>query len=128
MRKVREILRMKYELSLPHRSIARALHVSIGTVSEYLMSWSLNAGKLGDEQQDGFGRAATEADARDRDIDACACGPILSRKLHHLEGRTSSPRHSQRARQKVSELTPEAGVQAMVHWGDGEDGAPRGFS
>ncbi len=35
MRKVREILRMKYELGLPHRSIARSLHMSIGTVSEY---------------------------------------------------------------------------------------------
>ena len=36
MRKAREIFRMKYELGLPHRSIARSLHVSIGTVSEYL--------------------------------------------------------------------------------------------
>jgi transposase len=36
MRKVREILRMKYELGLSHRSIARSLHISIGTVSEYL--------------------------------------------------------------------------------------------
>ena len=48
MRKVREILRMKYELCLPHRSIARSLHMSIGTVSEYLakakdigLSWPL---------------------------------------------------------------------------------------
>ena len=36
MRKVRDILRMKYERGLPHRSIARSLHMSIGTVSEYL--------------------------------------------------------------------------------------------
>jgi transposase len=50
MRKAKEILRMKYELCLPHRSIARSLHVSIGTVSEYLakakdvgVSWPLPA-------------------------------------------------------------------------------------
>jgi transposase len=36
MRKIREILRLKQEKGLSHRSIARALHVSIGTVSEYL--------------------------------------------------------------------------------------------
>lgn len=48
MRKIREILRLKQELRLPHRSIARALHVSVGTVSEYLakakeqgLSWPL---------------------------------------------------------------------------------------
>ncbi len=50
MKKAKEILRMKYELCLPHRSIARSLHVSIGTVSEYLakakdvgVSWPLPA-------------------------------------------------------------------------------------
>ena len=36
MRKIREILRLKQELGLTHRSIAQALHVSVGTVSEYL--------------------------------------------------------------------------------------------
>lgn len=36
MRKIREILRLKQELGLPHRAIAQALHVSVGTVSEYL--------------------------------------------------------------------------------------------
>lgn len=36
MRKIREILRLKHELGLPHRSIARAVHVAVGTVSEYL--------------------------------------------------------------------------------------------
>jgi len=48
MRKIREILRMKHERELPHRSIARSLHMSIGTVSEYLakakdigVSWPL---------------------------------------------------------------------------------------
>ena len=56
MRKVREILRMKYELGLPHRSIARSQHVSIGTVSEYLakakemgVSWPL-ASEVDDAQ------------------------------------------------------------------------------
>ena len=48
MKKIRDILKFKHELGLPHRSIARALHVSIGTVSEYLakakemgVSWPL---------------------------------------------------------------------------------------
>src|SRR3972149_1643506 len=48
MRKIREILRLKQELGLPHRSIARSLHIAVGTVSEYLakakergLSWPL---------------------------------------------------------------------------------------
>jgi len=48
MRKIRDILKLKHEMGLAHRSIARALHVSIGTVSEYLakakemgVSWPL---------------------------------------------------------------------------------------
>ena len=36
MMKIREILRLKHEVGLPLRSIARAVHASIGTVSEYL--------------------------------------------------------------------------------------------
>ena len=35
MRKIREILRLKQELGLSHRSIARSLHIAVGTVSEY---------------------------------------------------------------------------------------------
>ena len=35
MRQVREILRLKYEQRLPHRAIARACGVGLGTVSEY---------------------------------------------------------------------------------------------
>src|SRR2546423_12411860 len=34
MRQVREILRLKYEQGLPHRAIARACGVGLGTVSE----------------------------------------------------------------------------------------------
>ena len=48
MRKVREILRLKHEVRLPHRAIAEACSVSAGTVSEYLalaraagLSWPL---------------------------------------------------------------------------------------
>jgi transposase len=48
MRKIREILRLKQEKGLSHRSIARSLHLGIGTVSEYLakakekgLSWPL---------------------------------------------------------------------------------------
>ena len=48
MRKIREVLRLKYELGLTHRTIAKALRVAVGTVSEYLakakkggLSWPL---------------------------------------------------------------------------------------
>ena len=36
MRKIREILRLKHELKLSNRAIARAVHIGAGTVSEYL--------------------------------------------------------------------------------------------
>ena len=36
MRKIREILRLKYEVGLSHRAIARALTVGVGTVSSYV--------------------------------------------------------------------------------------------
>jgi hypothetical protein len=36
MRKLREILRLKYERHLRHRAIARACGVGVGTVSEYV--------------------------------------------------------------------------------------------
>jgi transposase len=35
MRQVREILRLKYDQLLPHRAIARACGIGLGTVSEY---------------------------------------------------------------------------------------------
>ncbi len=35
MRQVREILRLKYGQGLPHRAIARACGIGLGTVSEY---------------------------------------------------------------------------------------------
>ena len=48
MRKTREVLRLKYELGFTHRTIAKALRVAVGTVSEYLakakkggLSWPL---------------------------------------------------------------------------------------
>jgi len=48
MRQVREILRLKYEQRLPHRAIARACGVGLGTVCEYCrrvqqaaLSWPL---------------------------------------------------------------------------------------
>ena len=59
MRKIREILRMKQELGFSHRSIARALHVAVGTVSEYLakakkrgLSWPLPE-ELSDSELEG---------------------------------------------------------------------------
>ena len=36
MRKLRDILRLKFENRLSHRAIARACSVSVGTVSEYV--------------------------------------------------------------------------------------------
>lgn len=56
MRKLREILRLKYEAGLPHRAIARACGVGAGTVSVYLvraraagLSWPLTE-ELDDDQ------------------------------------------------------------------------------
>ncbi len=36
MRLVKEVLRLKFAASLSHRQIAAALHIGIGTVSNYL--------------------------------------------------------------------------------------------
>ena len=36
MRKIREILRLRHERGLTHRTVARAVHVGAATVSEYL--------------------------------------------------------------------------------------------
>ena len=36
MRKIREVLRLKYELSLSHRAVAKACSVGLGTVTLYL--------------------------------------------------------------------------------------------
>ena len=36
MRKIREVLRLKHEVGLPHRAIARACSVGVGTVSLYV--------------------------------------------------------------------------------------------
>ncbi len=48
MRKIREILRLKWEVGLSHRAIARSCSVGLGTVSLYLqrareagLSWPL---------------------------------------------------------------------------------------
>ena len=50
MRKLREILRLKYERRMSHREIARACGVGVGTVSEHVgrarragLSWPLPA-------------------------------------------------------------------------------------
>jgi hypothetical protein len=55
MRKIEEILRLKYEVGLTHRDIARSCGVSAGTVSEYVthakaagISWPLPAGVGGE--------------------------------------------------------------------------------
>jgi DNA-binding transcriptional regulator LsrR (DeoR family) len=37
MRKIEEILRLKYEVGLTHREIARSCAVSASTVSEYII-------------------------------------------------------------------------------------------
>jgi hypothetical protein len=50
------------------------------------VSWPIDGGRLGDEQQDGCGRAGRQASVRDSDIEASREGLVLSGKLHHLEG------------------------------------------
>ena len=51
MRKLREILRLKHELGLPHRAISKACSIGLGTVSVYLkraaragLSWPIPEG------------------------------------------------------------------------------------
>ena len=36
MRKIREVLRLRHELGLPHQAVARASAVGVGTVNRYL--------------------------------------------------------------------------------------------
>ena len=59
MRKIEEILRLKYEKKLTHRAIAQACSVSAGTVSEYVayakaagLSWPLPEGLSGEELEE----------------------------------------------------------------------------
>jgi transposase len=56
MRKIEEILRLKYELGLSHRAIAKSCRVSCSTVSEYVthakaagLSWPLPEGMTGEQ-------------------------------------------------------------------------------
>ena len=56
MRKIQEVLRLKFELKLTHRDIAKSLNISAGTVGEYLrlakaatMSWPLPTNMKDDE-------------------------------------------------------------------------------
>jgi len=56
MRKIEEILRLKYEVGLSHRAIAKSCQVSCSTVSEYVthakaagLSWPLPEGMTGEQ-------------------------------------------------------------------------------
>jgi len=56
MRKIEEILRLKYERGLSHRAIAQSCAVSAGTVSDYVsrakaagLSWPLPEGLSGEQ-------------------------------------------------------------------------------
>ena len=72
MRKVREVLRLKYESGLRHRAIARACGVGVGTVSEYVqraaragLAWPLPA-ELDEAALDAQLFPAPPVPARDR--------------------------------------------------------------
>src|SRR3970282_2925937 len=56
MRKIEEILRLKFEVGLPHRAIAKSCGVSSSTVSEYAthakaagLSWPLPEGMTAEQ-------------------------------------------------------------------------------
>ena len=58
MRKIREILRLKWECKLPIRAVARSCNAGYGTVCEYIqraqaagLSWPL-PGEIGDDELD----------------------------------------------------------------------------
>ena len=46
MRKIREVLRLKYERGLSHRAIAQACAIGVGTVTLYLQRNSVKIGSL----------------------------------------------------------------------------------
>ncbi len=71
MRKIRDVLRLKYELKFSHRTIAKALHVAVGTVSEYLtkakkrgLSWPLPEGQSDGELETALDPAPASSGAR----------------------------------------------------------------
>jgi transposase len=79
MRRLRDILRLRYEAALPHRAIAQACAVGLGTVTTYLqrataagVTWPL-PDDLDDAALEArlFRRAAAPA-ARDRPVPAWA--------------------------------------------------------
>ena len=82
MRQVREILRLKYEQGLPHRAIARACGVGLGTVSEYCRRVGVGVDHARNREPSAAvvrgsrardrnpGRDACEAAIADADVDA----------------------------------------------------------
>lgn len=71
MRKIEEILRLKYKVGLTHREIARSCGVSAGTVSEYVthakaagISWPLPAGVGGEMLEELLFPSRTEGAGR----------------------------------------------------------------
>ena len=97
MRKIEEILRLKYEVGLSHRAIAQSCSVSPSTVSEYVthakaagLSWPLPEGIRTEQLNDavsaarlsfraqhpaaGLGRSTQRAAAQERDVKSAVGG------------------------------------------------------
>src|SRR5438552_12043838 len=105
MRQLRELLRLKYEAGLPHRAIAQACAVGLGTVTTYLqraaaagLQWPLPA-DLDDAQLEGAPVYATGVSAGERSRD--------SRLEPAPSGIEETGRHAHAAVDGVSRGAPE---------------------
>ena len=67
MRKIRDILRLRYEAGLAYRGIANALNIGYGTVVDYLIrplcanGWSSRSSAPGVHSGRGYGSSGVEA-------------------------------------------------------------------
>ncbi len=68
MRKIEEILRLKFEVGLPHRAIAKSCGVSSSTVSEYVTHAKAAGLKLAASRRDDGGAVGSPLVSRERVI------------------------------------------------------------
>jgi transposase len=108
MRKLRDVLRLKYEAGLPHRAIAQACGVGLGTVSTYLQR-ATAAGLTWPVAVD-LDEAALEA----RLFTRPACGPPADRHLPALAD--------------LHQELKKPGVTLALLWQEYRAAHPRGYA
>ena len=75
------------------------------------MSRPVNGARLGDEQQDGFGRSGQRAGVGDGNIEASTHGLVLNRKLLHILERRKSPPYASKLRGKSRQANSVSWIQ-----------------